>query len=173
MTDMARDQPIRIVPYDASWPARFEDEKRVLLAVVGDVAVGGVHHVGSTSVPGLAAKPTIDILVGVASLHAARPYFADLADLEYNYAPYRPSEMHWFCKPSPAVRTFHLHLVAHDSERYVQELEFRDILCGNPEAAGRYEALKLRLADTFGHDREGYTDAKASFIANVLANVHS
>ena len=85
-----------------------------------------IHHVGSTAVPGLDAKPTIDILVGVENLESSRSYFEPLARLDYLYAPYRPQEMHWFCKPDPARRTHHLHLVPRASSRYAEELNFRD-----------------------------------------------
>ena len=165
---MTVDQPIKVVPYDAAWPARFEQERDALVPVLGDVAVGGLHHVGSTAVPGLAAKPTIDVLAGIRDLDVARDRFPLLARLEYHYAPYRQDEMHWFCKPSPKVRAFHLHLVPYGSRRYTQELAFRDFLRADRGAARGYEALKLRLASEFEYDREAYTDAKAQFIAAAL-----
>ena len=77
--------------------------------------------------------------------------------------------MHWFCKPDPSRRTDHLHLVPRDSSRYRDELAFRDHLRANPGKARDYAELKQRLAVRFGRDREGYTDAKADFIARVLA----
>jgi hypothetical protein len=103
-------EPIKIVAYDPEWPARFEEERSALDGVVGDFAMGGIHHVGSTAVPGLDAKPIIDLLVGVESLDASRPAFDPLARLGYMYAPYLTDEMHWFCKPHPSRRTHHLHL---------------------------------------------------------------
>ena len=93
---------------------------------MGSWVAGGIHHVGSTAVPGLDAKPIIDILVGVDDLVASRGCFESLADLEYLYAPYRADEMHWFCKPDPGRRTHHLHLVPGDSSRFRDELAFRD-----------------------------------------------
>lgn len=94
--------------------------------VIGEWTPGGIHHVGSTAVPGLEAKPIIDILAGVSDLETARACFGPLADLGYLYAPYLPEEMHWFCKPHPARRTHHLHLVPTGSQRYRYELAFRD-----------------------------------------------
>jgi len=82
-------EPVRIVPYDASWPARFEAEKTLLRGAIGRWVTGGIHHVGSTAVPGLAAKPVIDILVGVEDLPSSRGCFAELEKLGYHYAPYR------------------------------------------------------------------------------------
>jgi GrpB-like predicted nucleotidyltransferase (UPF0157 family)/GNAT superfamily N-acetyltransferase len=162
------DQPIRLVPYDPSWPDRFTEEQVALDRAIGRWATGGIHHVGSTAVPGLDAKPVIDILVGVDSLEASRTCFAPLARLAYLYAPYLADEMHWFCKPHPARRTHHLHLVPTDSKRFRDELAFRDRLRESPQAAEEYAALKHNLADRFADDREAYTDAKIAFIRRVL-----
>ena len=91
-----------------------------------------------------------------------------MAKLGYLYAPYRPSEMHWFCKPDPRRRTHHLRLVPHGSKRFLDELAFRDRLRAEPELAADYAALKHGLAERFEHDREAYTDAKADFIFRAL-----
>ncbi len=162
------DEPVHIVPYDPEWPQRFERERVALEGAIGAWVVGGIHHVGSTAVPGLEAKPVIDILVGIERLESGRACFGPLAELEYLYAPYRPMEMHWFCKPHPSRRTHHLHLAPVGSTRYEEELVFRDHLCATPEAAGEYAALKRELADRFPNDREAYTDAKEAFIRSIL-----
>lgn len=162
------DDTVVIAPYDPSWPDLFNAEKRLLEGAIGRWVIGGIHHVGSTAVPGLAAKPVIDILVGVHDLPGARACFEPLAELEYKYAPYRVEEMHWFCKPDPARRTHHLHLVPNGSPRYQEELAFRDILRRQPDLAARYAGLKAQLAGRFGNDRDGYTRAKAGFIEEAL-----
>jgi GrpB-like predicted nucleotidyltransferase (UPF0157 family)/ribosomal protein S18 acetylase RimI-like enzyme len=162
------DEPIRLVPYDLGWPERFAAERAALEEAIGAWATGGIHHVGSTAVPGLDAKPIIDILAGVDSLDASRACFAALVGLGYLYAPYRPEEMHWFCKPHPSRRTHHLHLVPTDSGRFRDELAFRDRLRADPEIAGEYVALKRDLAERFAEDRETYTEAKAEFIRRTL-----
>jgi GrpB-like predicted nucleotidyltransferase (UPF0157 family) len=165
---MAGDEPIRMVPSDRVWPERFEAERIVLEAAIGDWVVGGIHHVGSTAVVGLEAKPIVDILVGVQDLETSRACFGPLAELDYLYAPYLPEEMHWFCKPDPAHRTHHLHLVPADSERYRDELAFRDLLREDPDLASRYAALKRELAAAHPRDREAYTEGKSGFIAAAL-----
>ncbi len=165
---MVPDEPIRLSPYDPAWPARFEQERAALQEAIGEWAVGGIHHVGSTAVPGLEAKPIIDILVGVRNLDGSRACFDPLARLGYLYAPYLPDEMHWFCKPDPSHRTHHLHLVPVGSRRYEDELAFRDRLRADPTVAGEYATLKRDLAGRFEHDREGYTDAKAGFIRRTF-----
>lgn len=163
------DEPIRLVPYDPEWPARFQSERLILDRAIGPWVASGIHHVGSTAVPGLEAKPVIDILVGVADLHSSRACFEPLAEVDYLYAPYLPDQMHWFCKPDPRRRTHHLHLVPEGSARFRDELAFRDLLRADPETAADYLALKRRLATDFEHDRDGYTNAKAEFIARAVA----
>jgi GrpB-like predicted nucleotidyltransferase (UPF0157 family) len=162
------DEPIRIVPYDSDWPARFEQESEALAAAIGPWVTGGIHHVGSTAVPGLDAKPIVDILAGVRDLEESRECFEPLAQLDYMYAPFLPDQMHWFCKPHPSRRTHHLHLVPAGSRRYLDELAFRDRLRADPETAEEYAALKRDLASRFEQDREAYTDAKSEFILRVL-----
>lgn len=164
------DEPIRIVPYDPSWPEGFAAEAAALEAAIGGFATGGIHHVGSTAVPGLDAKPIIDVLAGIESLEASRACFEPLARLGYLYAPYRAEEMHWFCKPHPSRRTHHLHLVPSGSKRFQDELSFRDRLRDNPELASEYAALKHDLAARFADDRDAYTDAKADFIRRALTH---
>ncbi len=162
------EEPIRIVPYDPRWPQLFEQERVKLETAIGPWAIGGVHHVGSTAVPGLDAKPIIDILVGVESLQTSKACFKPLAGLRYLYAPYRSDEMHWFCKPDPSRRTHHLHLAPVDGGRYADELAFRDRLRADPGTASAYASLKRDLAIRFGNDREAYTEAKADFIRDAL-----
>lgn len=157
------------MPWDPAWAGRFEQEAAALREVIGPWLDGGVHHVGSTAVPGLAAKPTIDIMAGVGSLEESRACIEPLSGLDYLYAPYRPEEMHWFCKPSPSHRLYHLHLVPADSRRFRDTLAFRDRLRSDPLLAARYEALKRELAARFEHDREAYTAAKADFIRSAAA----
>ena len=165
---MTQDEPIRIVPYDTGWPNRFAAEQAVLADAIGNWATGGIHHVGSTAVPGLDAKPIIDILAGVDSLEAARDCFEPLAGLGYLHAPYRPEEMHWFCKPHPSRRTHHLHLIPTGSNRFNDELTFRDRLRADQALAAEYASLKRDLAQRFPDDREAYTEAKGKFIEKAL-----
>jgi GrpB-like predicted nucleotidyltransferase (UPF0157 family) len=164
----AIDEPIALVSHDPAWSAKFEQERGLLERAIGSWAAGGIHHVGSTAVPGLDAKPIIDILAGVRSLDSSRDCFRPLGELGFLYAPYRPEEMHWFCKPDPSRREYHLHLVPVDSARFRDELSFRDRLRANPEIAREYADVKHSLAARFANDREAYTEAKSDFIASVL-----
>jgi GrpB-like predicted nucleotidyltransferase (UPF0157 family) len=166
---MVQPAPIEIVPYDGSWLARFADEREALVKVLRPWLFGPIEHVGSTAVPGLAAKPVIDIMAGVETLEASRAAIARLETLGYCYFPYKPEVMHWFCKPSQKMRTHHLHLVPVHSALWAERLRFRDALRADTELARAYAELKLELAARFRDDREAYTEAKAPFIRAVLA----
>jgi GrpB-like predicted nucleotidyltransferase (UPF0157 family) len=167
MTDQL-DDPIHLVPYDDTWPARFEREASSLRELLRPWLAGPIEHIGSTAVPGLLAKPVIDIMAGVRTLHESRAAISRLSELDYVYFEYRPHLMHWFCKPGPSRRTHHLHLVPFPSPLWVQRLAFRDRLRRDPELAAQYAALKVRLAKEHEFDREAYTDLKEPFVRGVL-----
>lgn len=159
---------IHVVPYDPSWPARFEEEKAFLETLLAPWRRGPIEHVGSTAVPDLCAKPVIDVMVGVTSLTESEPAKDVLRRAGYQYAEYKTDVMHWFCKPSFAMRTHHLHLVPYQSPLWYDRLRFRNALRTSPVVAAEYAALKLELAHKFELDREACTDAKAPFIARIL-----
>jgi GrpB-like predicted nucleotidyltransferase (UPF0157 family) len=163
------EEPVHLVDYDPSWPRQFEEERGRLLRVLAPWLVGPVEHVGSTAIPHLAAKPVIDIVAGVRDLESSKPARVAVASLGYMYFPYRPTEEHWFCKPSPAHRTHHLHLVPFESPLWRERLVFRDYLRQHPAVAQEYAALKRSLAERYRFDREAYTEAKGPFIREVVA----
>ena len=164
---MTAEAPVEIVPYDPAWPARFVDEMAILRVALAAWLAGPIEHIGSTAIAGLAAKPVIDIMVGVLTLEASRPAIAAAERIGYCYAPYRPDSEHWFCKPSFAHRTHHLHLVPVDTPLWRGSLAFRDHLRANPHLGRQYERLKRRLAIEHHFDREAYTEAKRPFIERV------
>ena len=159
---------VRVVPYDPAWPALFEAERVRLLEVLAPWLAGPIEHVGSTAVPGLIAKPVIDIMAGVRSLDASRGAIAEVERLQYQYWPYRCDVMHWFCKPGASFRTHHLHLVPHGSPAWQERIAFRDCLRDDATVAAKYAELKDDLARRYRRDREAYTEAKGPFIADVL-----
>jgi GrpB-like predicted nucleotidyltransferase (UPF0157 family) len=164
------DEGIVVVDYDADWPARFDAQAAVLDPLLATWLIEPVHHVGSTSVPGLSAKPVIDILGPVASLSGSEECIEVLRGAGWFYTPYLSDTMHWFCYPSPWQREFHLHLVVHGSTWYRQELAFRDYLRAHPQAAQEYEQLKLGLAKRHPNDREAYTEGKAEMVLRISAD---
>ena len=154
--------------YDSSWPDKFQQEKDFLLTVAGKWNVGSIEHVGSTSVNGMVAKPIIDIMFGVKSLHESKAAIDALVKSGYKYWPYKADVMHWFCKPSDAFRTHHLHLIPFESALWQERLKFRDILRANNELALKYANIKRDLACVHKKDREAYTRNKWPFIQSVL-----
>ena len=165
---MVADQPIELVPHDAGWRDRAAAEATALAAVLEPWLAGAIEHVGSTAVPGLDAKPTIDLMAPVHDLDAARAAIPRLEALGYAHAPHRPHLL-WLCKPSRARREFHLVLIERAHPDFTARLRFRDRLRADPALAARYAALKHELAARHPDDREAYTDAKADFVARESA----
>jgi GrpB-like predicted nucleotidyltransferase (UPF0157 family) len=164
-------EPIAVVAYDPAWARRFEDERGLLEDVLAPWLDGGVHHVGSTAVPGLAAKPCVDMIAGVRDLEESRAAFAPLDAHRYVHTPHRPSIAHHFSKPSPRLDelTHGLHLTEPGSDLWRERLVFRDALRADPALAGEYGALKVELARKHPHGVRAYTDGKRAFVAHVLA----
>src|SRR5262245_4458288 len=159
--------PVEIVKYDPSWPEGFRSEADQLRRVLAPWLAGPIEHIGRTAVEGLAAKPVIDIMAGVQSLDSSRPAIDALTAVGYCYSAYRTDIEHWFCKPSPFIRTHHLHLVPVGTPQWVRPLAFRDYLRAHSAVATEYEVLKRQLADVHRLDREAYTEAKQPFIDRV------
>lgn len=163
---------VGVVAYDPAWPRRFDEERRFLEPVLEPWLVDGVHHIGSTAVPGLSAKPVIDMIAGVRDLEAVRADYGPLYEAGYVHAPHRPHEAHHFGKPSadPSECTHNLHLTESDSALWRERFAFRDALRANPMLAKEYAELKQRL---WNHcdERRDYTDGKREFVAQVLRSV--
>lgn len=113
-------------------------------------------------------KPVIDIMFGVRSLNETRPAIDLLSRNGYQYWPYKADVMHWFCKPSDAFRTHHLHLIPYDSSLWRERLRFRNMLRTDSKIASDYADLKRDLAERYKDDREAYTQHKWPFISHVL-----
>ena len=168
VVDRAKDAEVILSEYDSGWVQKLEEEKKFLLNIIGDYFCGSVEHVGSTSVSGLIAKPVIDIMFGVKSLPDSKQAIEVLTQNGYNYFPYKEDVMHWFCKPSPEMRTHHLHLVPFESDLWNERIRFRDILKKNTKIADEYVLLKKNLATKYKDNREAYTEGKSSFIKRIL-----
>jgi GrpB-like predicted nucleotidyltransferase (UPF0157 family) len=156
-----------IVDYDPVWPARFEEEAERIRRALGDIAVR-VEHVGSTAVPGLAAKPTIDVQVSVEAVVPRGPIVEPLVALGYEFwgDPVDP-EHEYFRKEANGVRTHQLHVCPVGSEWERRHLAFRDHLRAHPEDARRYADLKRRLATEHPNDVPSYNDAKTALIREI------
>lgn len=161
-----------VVEYDPQWPARYEQEKASILEALGEWIVA-ISHVGSTAVPGLGAKPIIDIMAAISRLDLVRECIEPLGCLHYEYlGEYGIPDRHYFRKPpesNAATRTHHLHMVEHSSGFWERHLLFRDYLRAHPKTALEYYNLKKALSIQYGTDRAAYTDAKTEFIEAVVA----
>jgi GrpB-like predicted nucleotidyltransferase (UPF0157 family) len=135
----------------------------------GDL-IADVQHVGSTSVPGLPAKPILDLAAAVTSLGVIPELIEKLTMLGYGYrGDGENSGGHLFVWESePDVRTIHLHVVALDDPQWINDLRFRDILLGDADLRKRYADLKLGLMGRYPDDRKRYTDSKHDFIRDIL-----
>lgn len=161
---------IVIVDYDPRWPAQYEAEAGRLRKALGPQLVA-LEHCGSTAVPGLAAKPVIDLIGALRDLGKTAACIEPLRRLGYTYVPEYEAEMperRYFRKGPQSARTHHLHLYAPEEFRRRPQLLFRDYLRAHPDVAAEYARLKRDLALRFGGDRVGYTDAKTAFIRSVV-----
>jgi GrpB-like predicted nucleotidyltransferase (UPF0157 family) len=164
--------PVVILDYDPEWPKLFEKEKALILNAIGKKVVA-MEHVGSTAVPGLGAKPVIDIAVAVNTLSDAEDCIEPLSRIGYEYRPEIeasiPDRRYFRKGPNIPNKHFHLHMSELSSNVWKNHLLFRDYLRENPEVAQQYCRLKKELAAKYGSDRVAYTDAKTSFIESVIA----
>jgi GrpB-like predicted nucleotidyltransferase (UPF0157 family) len=158
------DPAVRIVDYDSVWPVMAEQELRRIKEAVGDVAVR-LEHVGSTAVPGLAAKPIIDLQLSVAAIEPRERYVAPLERLGYLFAPAPESpDYHFFAKPPERPRTHHLHVCETRSDHEFRHVAVRDFLRRHPDEAARYAAVKREVVAHHPQDRLAYIDGKDAYV---------
>lgn len=173
MTDRP-DASIEVVPYSEAWPAQFERERHALQAAVGEAA-RSIEHIGSTAVPGLAAKPTIDILIVVDSIEDFLERLPAIEALGYEYRAnntFVGSDTHLFLrKVADGKRTHHLHVLRSDSPEVEDYRLFRDELRSNPVLSSEYEQLKVTLLRQHASDRMGYVAEKAKWVDRLLATL--
>jgi GrpB-like predicted nucleotidyltransferase (UPF0157 family) len=166
-------QRVEIQPYDVRWPSRFESERDWLIRRFPNEFLA-VEHFGSTAVPGLAAKPIIDVLAGVESMRVADELLPRLCEGGYDTSSEFNATLkdkRWLMRHADGKRTHHLHLVTYGEVVWRECLAFRDALRGDPALAARYGALKRELAALHGNDREAYTNAKTEFVQAVICSL--
>ncbi len=182
-------KPIIIADYDRIWPQRFERERVEILRVCGAGAFVRIEHMGSTAVPGLAAKAIIDILPGLRSLDDAAVLIGPLASIGYEYVSEheRPSEIdegmpfrRYFHKDVNGERAFHMHMVEADSDFWNTHLLFRDFLRISPADAAEYERVKREAAAEYNKTvtatsnvNLGYTDKKSDCVSAIMAKARA
>jgi GrpB-like predicted nucleotidyltransferase (UPF0157 family) len=160
--------PIEIVPYDPRWRYIYQQERDRLLAVIGD-SVASLEHMGSTSVPGLSAKPIIDISAALKRLEDAEDLIPRVQAIGYRLIPQRSPDRFdlWNCPEGPRP-THILHFMQSDSDAWRRPLIFRNALRADPELRMRYSDLKSRLAAACGEDIRRYGAEKSDFILSVV-----
>jgi GrpB-like predicted nucleotidyltransferase (UPF0157 family) len=165
-----------IVDYDTRWPALFERERQKIMAALAGKAKA-IEHIGSTAVPGLGAKPIIDILAGVAAASDFDASTRALQSIGYTHDPYPQFPERRFLRDGPmGAGPHHLHMTEYMSDFWQKNVLFRDWLRSHRQDAQAYLSLKKTLAARFGQDRdqyERYTDGKNDFIQAVLARARS
>lgn len=182
-------KPVVIADYDPGWPRKFDAERDLIVRTCGVGAFVQIEHVGSTSVPGLAAKPIIDMMPGLRSLDDAPPLISPLESLGYEYVPAFEHDTssgpgmplrRYFRKDENGARAYHLHIVEVGSPFWVEHLLFRDYLRAHPEVATEYARLKRELAAGFNAAltpasdiNVGYTDRKTDFIEMIKARARA
>ena len=159
--------PIVIVEYEPSWPQEFERLRDRASRAVGGFVVA-IEHVGSTAVPGLAAKPIIDIQIAVAAFEPLAAYRSPLEILGYTFRADNPDRTKRYFRESPGTRRTHIHVRQHGSWSEQFALLFRDFLRCHSQQASEYAALKLALIQEDTHDRRGYTEAKGPAIWAIM-----
>ncbi|MGP8201861.1 MAG: GrpB family protein [Limisphaerales bacterium] len=171
-------EDVGIVPYDSRWPEMFRREADHLRSSVPSPLILRIEHFGSTAVPGLAAKPIVDMLVQVSSLRAARSKIVPILEAQgYEYF-WRPSfgddTPPWYAffirRDERGIRTHHIHMVTSGRafRGHWERLLFRDYLIDHPEAARAYERIKRDLAAAHPNDRVAYTNGKTKFIQQIM-----
>lgn len=159
---------VHLSPCDSAWADDFEKEKKLLLDAFGDKVLA-IEHVGSTAVPGLSAKPIIDIEIGLRKLNDYKMLIPLAEKLGYQFMPDRVFEDYVFMpKGSENCRTHYLHFATIDSDEWRNILRFRDLLRSDSILRDGYASLKAKLAAQNSQDRESYTTAKTDFIRKSL-----
>jgi GrpB-like predicted nucleotidyltransferase (UPF0157 family) len=177
--DRVTREKVAIAPYDPRWPEVFRQENEHLLSCLPSGLIARIEHFGSTAVPGLAAKPIVDILVEVTDLQLTRSRIVPVLEAQrYDYF-WRPTYgddgppfYAWFIKrhAETGERTHHIHMVEKEFSDHWDRLLFRDYLIAHPEVAREYGLLKIQLASISPQDRVAYTRGKTEFIIKVMNN---
>ena len=160
----------RIADYDPDWPALFDQEKARVVAALG-IAEERVLHIGSTAVPGLGAKPIVDMMVGVSSMAEAPKQVPLLEAIGYEWRGETAPGTLYIRKAEP--RRFNLHMTPYRSDFWETHLLFRDYLRTYRDAAVEYEALKRELMSRLAHDPPAYNDGKSDFIRAIVSRARA
>jgi GrpB-like predicted nucleotidyltransferase (UPF0157 family) len=166
MLDADLDHQIVVVEYDPGWPQAYERERAAICQALGDLIVD-IQHIGSTAIPGLRAKPVIDVLVAVSEFADIAEYARRLEPLGYQHMTHANEVVRIFFRKG-LPRTHHLHIVEDGSWEHRRLLLFRNYLLTHPDTADAYESLKRDLAERFAGNRPQYTESKTGFVEEII-----
>jgi len=159
---------ILVVIYNPEWPKMFQQEADKIAAVFGRELVD-IHHIGSTAVPGLRAKPIIDMMPVVRTIDKADRFNAAMQQLGYEARGENGiAGRRYFSKGGDEDRSHHVHVFGQDNPEVARHLDFRDYLIAHPAEARQYAKIKIALAHQFPHDIYGYMDGKDAFIKTII-----
>jgi GrpB-like predicted nucleotidyltransferase (UPF0157 family) len=167
-TGIPRTRVVRLESYSSTWPEEYQAERARILSAVGE-RIEGIEHVGSTSIPGMVAKPIIDIAIALPNLDLAESLVPGMAGLGYDYPGDIGLPNQRIFGRDPQIRTYLVHVVISHGVEWQRYLHFRDALREDLALAREYAELKLKLAEEFPTDRERYTRAKGVVIEKALA----
>ena len=158
---------VKVVPYRKEWAREFEKEKARIFQICGDKIVA-VEHIGSTSVPGLAAKPIIDIAIGVRRLEDAEQLLRPLRKIGYQFYKKFQRQRLFVAKGPDENRTHYLHVMRYKGAKWNADQLFRNYLRSHPKEVKRYIQLKTKLAREHSNNRQAYSDGKDIFIKSII-----
>ena len=165
---------VELVPHNPKWAKLFEQEKQLLVGTFGET-IFAIEHIGSTAIPGIPAKPILDMNVGVESLEIARGMKDRFAGLGYEHRPFVPGQsleglqaQELYVRGPETKRTHFAHVTVYGSDFWNNSLLFRDYLQSHPGRAQEYDDLKQKLAQQYGNDRGSYSKGKEQFVLQTL-----
>ncbi|MEK5132985.1 GrpB family protein [Bacillus sp. FSL W8-0645] len=162
-------EEVFLVPWSAEWGKEFEREKKRIVEVIGQYTVN-VHHIGSTAVNGLSAKPIIDIAIEIDCFLDGKQCVTALQELGYSYRGINVlPERHYFNKGEP--RTHQIHMYQTGNRYLLEQLNFRDYLRRNELVRNEYEQLKLNLSSLNKKDKHKYAEGKTNFVQSILERI--
>lgn len=159
---------IEVVPHNPAWKDIYTAEKTLLLDVFSGLAIS-IHHIGSTAIPGIKAKPVIDIMIIAQDIEKVDELNPAMIQLGYNpHGEYGIPGRRYFNKDTEGVRSHHVHSYAPGNPEIEAHLNFRDYLRAHPDEAQAYSQLKETLAAQYRHDSVTYTESKSDFVQRIL-----
>lgn len=159
---------VKVVPHNSQWKKDFYTESKLIAPILGDNLIQ-IHHIGSTAIPQIYAKPIIDFLVEVKDIDVVTAQTSGMEQLGYEaLGEFGLVGRHYFRKENPlGIRTHHVHVYESNSPEVTRHLAFRDYMIAHPQDAERYSQLKQELARKYPQDIEGYMDGKDRFVKEL------